>query len=1207
MAITPVSFTRFSRHGDNLGRLHVLAAKHTDALDGTDKLELTCTEDLTKNEYVVWRDRQGTWHEHIVDSFKRTHDFTGAPLTVATCINSIAETWDDYVEDKRPSGEARVALTSILATSRWEPGICTQQGSASHTFYHISVREAIQELLQVWGGELETVIEVDASGVTRREARIRATRGNQYSAKRFTWTKDLITISRDVASDNPKTRLYAYGKGEQTEAGGYGRRIGIESVNDGLPYVEDAEATAIWGHPMPDGTTKPSDGVFIDDQCTDPSVLLAEVRAALEVSKVPVVSYTAEVLDLVSFGREWEDVGVGDQVAIIDHEFSEEGLRLRGRVSKVERDLLTYDTTVTFGTLVDAIANPWQSLQSKLSSLSRRSANWDMAGEASTEWLETMMQGLNVAFNLAGTYRFSSFEVGDIWSSVPLDENGRATRSGGWAINLNGMGFRIASGLNPDGSWNWRTFGTGEGFTSDAITTGTLKAGRIQDVAQSGNYWDLDTGEFRIASTARLGTKTVQDVLDDVDDTITDVDMEYASGTSATQAPTTGWSTTAPPWEAGKYIWSRTKTTTAAGVNYSTPVMISGRDGTDGTSVTIKGHYDTYQQLIAAHPTGSDGDAYMVGADLYVWNGSNWENVGQIQGPQGPAGTSVTVSSIQYGTSSSASTQPSSWSTTAPTSITKGKWLWIRTNYSNGSTATTKSYVGTDGSRGADGTSYHVHIAWANSADGSQDFSTTDPSGKSYLGVYTDSNESGSTTPSAYKWSKIEGESGSDGIGITSIIEEYYLSTSSTRQSGGSWQTTPQAYVSGKFYWTRSAITWTDGTTTRTDPVLARGLNSANSNATQAQSDVDAISTQEAIFNLLTNDGALQGLYMQDGDLYLNGSYIMTGYIGSTSSDAYWDLDNGEMAIITEGYHSDGHVGLIKVQAGETTVSDPTGFLFNTTSDVLIKGLHVWNDATYTYDQNYVHHVYLAPAYGSGLNHPVLLADDPLLIAGALSDTSTASTPRPSQLRLGLGNIQLMTSDYDGGRLGMLFTNRNAYFYANGVLWGHYSSNSSGSTKRLDLSCNLSVSGTKNRIVSTDNYGDRLLYCDETPSPMFTDVGSGVIGNDFLCYVEIDDAFSETARTDLTYQVFLQACGRGELWVEEKHPNYFVVKGSRGLAFDWQLKARQKGYESLRLEDDGLSTAVEDDPYDLISTDAYSYELSYIRQIEAIYSDDLVA
>lgn len=58
-------------------------------------------------------------------------------------------------------------------------------------------------------------------------------------------------------------------------------------------------------------------------------------------------------------------------------------------------------------------------------------------------------------------------------------------------------------------------------------------------------------------------------------------------------------------------------------------------NGADGTSVTILGSYDTYAQLIAAHPTGNLGDGYMVGGDLYVWNGSAWEDVGQIQGQRG--------------------------------------------------------------------------------------------------------------------------------------------------------------------------------------------------------------------------------------------------------------------------------------------------------------------------------------------------------------------------------------------------------------------------------------------------------------------------------------------------------------------------------------------------------------------------------------------
>ena len=475
-----LSITRFSLHGQNLGRLSLLAAEHIDALDGTDQLTVSCYDDLAKHDRLVWRDKQGTWHEHIVDEPWRGHDEEGRPVTVATCINSIAETWDDYVLDVRPSGVTQVALDRIMAGTRWTSGVCTQSSSASHTFYHISVREALQELIEVWGGELVTVIGVDSNKVTSRTVKVVSARGNQDSHKRFTWTKDLISIKRKVGSTNPKTRIYAYGKGEETDSGGYGRRIGIESVNNNVPYVEDVAATQIWGRPDGNGGMLPAIGKYTNEQCDDPAQLLAEVTEYLAQAKAPQVTYEANVIDLADYGRAWEEVSVGDRVAIIDKEFSPEGIRLHGRISRIERDLLEGTTKVVFGTLVDAIANPWRTIQSRLASLTNKSANWDLAAAGDGAWLDVLMTQLNAAYNTAGTYHYESFEKGEIWSSVPLDDDGNATVTGGWAMNINGMGFRLASSLNPDGTWNWRTFGNGNGFTADELIAGFISANLIQ-------------------------------------------------------------------------------------------------------------------------------------------------------------------------------------------------------------------------------------------------------------------------------------------------------------------------------------------------------------------------------------------------------------------------------------------------------------------------------------------------------------------------------------------------------------------------------------------------------------------------------------------------------------------------------------------------------------------------------------------------------
>lgn len=70
------------------------------------------------------------------------------------------------------------------------------------------------------------------------------------------------------------------------------------------------------------------------------------------------------------------------------------------------------------------------------------------------------------------------------------------------------------------------------------------------------------------------------------------------------------------------------------------PQGVKGDKGEQGTGVTIKGRYDSVSALKSAHPKGKDGDAYMVGVNLYAWSGSEWIDCGNIQGPQGIKGES---------------------------------------------------------------------------------------------------------------------------------------------------------------------------------------------------------------------------------------------------------------------------------------------------------------------------------------------------------------------------------------------------------------------------------------------------------------------------------------------------------------------------------------------------------------------------------------
>lgn len=124
----------------------------------------------------------------------------------------------------------------------------------------------------------------------------------------------------------------------------------------------------------------------------------------------------------------------------------------------------------------------------------------------------------------------------------------------------------------------------------------------------------------------------------------------------------------------------------------------------------------------------------------------------------------------------------------------------------------------------------------------------------------------------------VNGTNGKDGRGIRSSVPEYYLSTTPSAVTGGSWSTSVPAWSSGKYYWQRLHITWSDGSTSYTDPVFNSALTSANKNAKTAVDTVSGLD-QKKVFNLLTDNGKIKGLFTQDGQLFVNADYIGSGSI----------------------------------------------------------------------------------------------------------------------------------------------------------------------------------------------------------------------------------------------------------------------------------------------------------------------------------------
>lgn len=662
-------FIHFNRFGAYLGELTPMQATRTRNVDqcGVDKVVLILMDNgVNKYDRIVFCDSMGRTCEWIVMSSRESRA-KSVPVCTVNCYGSMQELSRHFMPTlRRGSNDTPAqALTKALDGTRWSVGQC-DEGSGEYSVYHQSSLASVQDIAEAYKMEVEPVIQLSADGnsIAKRSVRLVKRLGRANTALRLDYGSGLSGIDRVLSADDVVTRLYCYGKGVQTTdddgnaTGGYSRKITFADINGGKEYVQDDSLLEVWGVPGPDGSLMHTEGIFEDGDCEDKATLLAEGRAALAERSKPIVSYEGTVEALGRAGFDANACDLGDNLQMVDTTFPKP-LRLSGRVLEIVEDLLGdgSPSSVKVGNVIEGIVKRSEHVQQTIDRLTSSAGSWDSAATLDSAYLNGLIDGLNKVMTETGGYTYIKPGKGLFVYDKPEDANPTM------CIQIGGGYFRIADGKNSDGTWNFRTLGNGHGLVADAIVSGTIsanliKAGTIQDKSGK-NYWNLDASEFHLGPGAKLDGKDIA-VADAV---IASVDVEYAQGVSRTEAPKTGWQTTAPQWVSGKYIWTRTKTTMQSGdIEYSEPVCISGRDGTDGA----------------------------------------------------------------------------------------------------------------------------------------------------------------------------KGDKGSTGTGVKGIVEQYYLSTSSTAQSGGSWSEAQPAWAKGKYIWTRSKITWTDGSVTYTAPCLAKAINGSNQMAGSA-------------------------------------------------------------------------------------------------------------------------------------------------------------------------------------------------------------------------------------------------------------------------------------------------------------------------------------------------------------------------------------
>lgn len=248
---------------------------------------------------------------------------------------------------------------------------------------------------------------------------------------------------------------------------------------------------------------------------------------------------------------------------------------------------------------------------------------------------------------------------------------------------------------------------------------------------------------------------------------------EYYQSTSATSLSGGSWSTTAPTWVDGKYIWTRSVITyTDSTVKRTEGICATGQKGDTGPQGVKgdKGATGAQGPQGAQGEKGEKGDKGDTGPrGLQGLQGEKGEQ--GIQGPRGATGASgatsyfhIKYSSVANPTSSSQLTEtPSTYigtyvDFTPDDSTDPKKYTWSRFEGVQGP----KGEQGIPGV-GVDGKTSYLHIAYANSSDGKTGFSISDSTNKLFIGQYTDFSPDDSTDPSKYKWTLIKGATGPQG------------------------------------------------------------------------------------------------------------------------------------------------------------------------------------------------------------------------------------------------------------------------------------------------------------------------------------------------------------------------------------------------------------------------------------------------------------
>lgn len=331
-------------------------------LNKSSTFQFTCdathkdSKHVARLNQVVFKDNDGLFRLYKIREIDRTNG-KGRAGKIAQCEPAELELLEKIIDDIRPYNTTQLdALERALVGTRWKANVTASNGINSTNFYHISVYDAITDIINTWGGELKFTVTFDTktNKIVERVVNIVQRRGAD-NGTRFEVGYNIEEI-HETEMAYPVSALWGWGGSVEDENGNDSRFIDFADVvwskangdpvdkPKGQKWVEYPPAKEKFGLQTPDGVIN-VEGKWQDENIKDPVELLQKTYHHLvnEASQIQ-TNYSFEVA-LTN-----ETVELGDTCLALDRTIPDP-IEFFGRVIALEYDVSdqTFPATVEMG------------------------------------------------------------------------------------------------------------------------------------------------------------------------------------------------------------------------------------------------------------------------------------------------------------------------------------------------------------------------------------------------------------------------------------------------------------------------------------------------------------------------------------------------------------------------------------------------------------------------------------------------------------------------------------------------------------------------------------------------------------------------------------------------------------------------------------------------------------------------------------------